>query len=182
MSSITPGPANLCSLSAALNYGRERALIQWRGLFTGFAIISLCSVFVTYFVGAALGEYVKYLAYVGAAYILWLAWQIFTATDAKKSDAAKRCNFYTGLFVNLTNVKIIIYCLTALSAYVLPYSQNFLTLLAVGIFLPFTGPICNLAWLFAGVSLQKIFKRHRRIINAAMSISLIFCALSLILM
>ena len=30
---ITPGPANLCSLGAALRYGRGPALRQWRGLF-----------------------------------------------------------------------------------------------------------------------------------------------------
>lgn len=180
VSSITPGPANLCSLSASLNYGKERALIQWRGLFVGFFIISMLAVFTTYFVGEVLGEYVKYLSYIGATYILWLAWQIFNADNAKGSEARKYCNFYTGLLVNLTNVKVIIYCLTALSAYVLPYSQNFSSLLMVGLFLPFTGPICNLTWLFSGVYLQKIFRRHRKPINAAMALSLVFCALSLV--
>ena len=33
---ITPGPANLCSLSTALRYGKGPALRQWRGLLTGF--------------------------------------------------------------------------------------------------------------------------------------------------
>ena len=31
---ITPGPANLCSLGAALRYGTGPALGQWRGLAT----------------------------------------------------------------------------------------------------------------------------------------------------
>lgn len=34
---ITPGPANLCSLSTALRYGKGPALRQWRGLFLSFA-------------------------------------------------------------------------------------------------------------------------------------------------
>jgi cysteine/O-acetylserine efflux protein len=38
---ITPGPANLCSLGAALRYGRGPALRQWRGLFCGFFLDSM---------------------------------------------------------------------------------------------------------------------------------------------
>ena len=39
---ITPGPANLCSLGAALRYGRGPALRQWRGLFCGFIMLPDC--------------------------------------------------------------------------------------------------------------------------------------------
>ena len=181
VSSITPGPANLCSLASALNFGKKQALVQWRGLFTGFTIISLTSVFVAYFIGTAIGEYVKYLSYLGAAYILWLAWHIWQSGDPSEVSAREHCNFFTGLFVNLTDVKIMIYCLTALSAYVLPYRQDFISLLVIGVFLPFTGPIANLVWLFAGVALKKFFSRYRRPINAAMALSLVFCAYSMVI-
>ena len=180
VSSITPGPANLCSMAAALNFGKKQALIQWRGLFTGFTIISLCSVFATYFIGAVIGEYVTFLSYVGAAYILWLAWHIWKSGDPSEAAARDRCNFYTGLFVNLTNVKIMIYCLTALSAYVLPYRQDFISLLVVGLLLPFTGPLANLVWLFAGVGLKTFFSQYRHPLNALMALSLVFCAYSMV--
>ena len=65
---ITPGPANLCSLSTAMKEGKQAALRQWRGLFTGFAIVSLGSAMVNAFLGSVLGEYVRYLAWAGAAY------------------------------------------------------------------------------------------------------------------
>ena len=133
VTSITPGPANLCSLASALNFGKKQALIQWRGLFTGFVLVSLCSVFITYFIGTAIGSYVRYLAYVGAAYIIWLAWHIWKSGDPSEVNAQEHCNFFTGLFVQLTNVKVMIYCMTALSAYVLPYRQDFLSLLVVGL-------------------------------------------------
>jgi cysteine/O-acetylserine efflux protein len=180
VSSITPGPANLCSLASALNFGKKQALIQWRGLFTGFTIVSLCSVFTTYFIGTVIGEYVSFLSYIGAVYILWLAWNIWKSGGPSDAVARKRCNFYTGLFVNLTNVKIMIYCLTALSAYVLPYRQDFFSLLAVGLFLPFTGPIANLVRLFAGAVLKTFFSRYRRNLNTVMALSLVFCAYSMV--
>ena len=80
------------------------------------------------------------------------------------------CGLIVGVLVQLTNVKIMIYCLTAMSGYVLPYSRDFRHLLAVGLFLPFTGPVCNLLWLFPGGSLQKFngFPLRRRNFYATM--------------
>ena len=178
---ITPGPANLCSLSAALRYGRKEALIQWRGIFAGFACVSMASVLVTWVLGAALSQYVGYLSWIGAAYILWLAWQTLRDsghTDGKTNPATP-C-FRTGLLLQLANVKVMIYCLSILAIYVLPYSGSFLSLLAMGIFLPFTGPAANLVWLFAGVGLQRVFANHRTAVNLVMAISLAVCAVSLV--
>ena len=62
---ITPGPANLCSLSAALRYGRGPALRQWRGLFCGFFLDAMGAVALTWLLGAALDEHVGMLAWVG---------------------------------------------------------------------------------------------------------------------
>ena len=59
---ITPGPANLCSLGAALRYGKGPALQQWRGLATGFFLVSMAAVGVTWLLGAALNEYVGMLS------------------------------------------------------------------------------------------------------------------------
>ena len=98
---------------------------------------------------------------------------------AAESDPAYP-SFRNGLLLQLTNVKVIIFCLTALSGYVLPYHQSFLWLLAVGLFLPFTGPMANLVWLFAGVSLQKLFSDHRKMVDVVMAVSLALCAVSLV--
>ena len=178
---ISPGPANLCTLSAALRYGRKVALRQWRGLFCGFAIISLLSVLVTWLLGTALNRWVGMLSWVGAAYILWLAWQTLVdkghAADGR--NPAEPC-FRTGFLLQMANVKVMIYCLSILAMYVLPYSDSFWGLLAVGVFLPFTGPIANLVWLFAGAALQRVCANHRKAVNVVMALSLAVCAVSLV--
>lgn len=178
---ITPGPANLCSLSAALRYGRGPALKQWRGLFVGFFLVSMGAVAVTYCLGTLLSGFVGWLAWVGAAYLLWMAWHMLRAAGvtAAESDPSYP-SFRNGLLLQLTNVKVIIFCLTALSGYVLPYRQSLPWLLAVGLFLPFTGPVANLVWLFAGASLQKLFQDHRKTVDVVMAVSLALCALSLV--
>ena len=83
---ITPGPANLCSLSAALRYGRQEALRQWRGIFVGFSIVSLASVLITWLVGTALSRYVGMLSWVGAAYILWMAWHMLRSSGVQAEE------------------------------------------------------------------------------------------------
>ena len=177
---ITPGPANLTSLAAALRYGRKPALRQWRGIFFGFFLVSMASVLVTWLLGTMLNEYVGYLAWVGAAYILWMAWHMLRSSGVEAEDNPDQPTFRRGLLVQLTNVKIMVFCLTALASYVLPYTDSFWWLLGVGLFLPFTGPMANLVWLFAGVSLQKLFSRHRRAVDIVLALSLVACAVSLV--
>ena len=80
ITAIMPGPANLCSLSTALRYGKTVALRQWRGLAVGFLIDSLAAVALCRLIGGVLGEYVRWLSWIGAAYILWLAWRLLRAS------------------------------------------------------------------------------------------------------
>lgn len=177
---ITPGPANLCSLSAALRYGKGPALRQWRGLFTGFFIVSMVSVAITCLLGTVLNQCVGVLSWIGAAYILWMAWHMLRSSGAATGGDPAAPSFRTGLLVQLTNVKIMVFCLTALASYVLPYTGSFWSLLAVGLFLPFTGPMANLVWLFAGASLQKLLAGHRRTVDMMMAAALVLCAVSLV--
>ncbi len=179
----TPGPANLCSLAAAMRYGRRQALIQWRGLFTGFAVISIISVLLTYFLGTVIGPYIRYLSFIGAAYILWLAFRILRSDPEAENEkeAAQNCGFLTGLLIQFTNVKVMVFCLTALASYVLPYRSDLASLLLTGILLPFiSGPPWNLVWLFAGAALRDFFIRHTRPLNIAMALALAACAVSLV--
>lgn len=184
---ITPGPANLSSLAAAMQEGRKAALRQWRGLFAGFALVSAGSVLANQFLGSILGDYVRYLSWIGAAYLLWMAWNMIRSVLLSGRDGDKHqmkhtegASFRRGLIIQLTNVKIIVFCMTALSSFVLPYTREFLPLLAAGAFLPFTGPVCNLAWLFAGVKMQRLFRKYNTAFSILMSLSLVYCAYTLI--
>ena len=68
----------------------------WLGLLTGFTIAALIGAMITYLVGAMMGKYVVILKYIGCAYILYLAWQIYRSSGkAKESD--KTCTFLSGI-------------------------------------------------------------------------------------
>lgn len=177
---VTPGPANLCSLSAGIRYGKTVALRQWRGLFVGFFIDSMLAVVTVYFLGTVLNQYVSVLSFIGAAYILWMAWHMLIPSKEGAEEKKNIPSFKTGILVQLTNVKVMVSCITALASFVLPYHSSFLGLLAVGLFLPLTGPLANLLWLFAGASLQQLFQNHKRTVDTVMAISLVLCAISIV--
>ena len=178
---ITPGPANLCILSTALRYGRAAALRQWRGLLAGFFLVSMASVPAAWFLSAILNQYAGLLSWVGAAYLLWMAWHTLRSSAPPEGQPPEAPRFLTGLLLQLTHVKIMVFCLMAMTSFVLPYTRSFWALLAVGLFLPFTGPVANLAWLFAGAALQRLFANHRRAVDIGCAAALALCAVSLVL-
>ena len=172
----TPGPANLYSLACCLKYGRRKALKMWRGLLTGFSIAVVIMAVLTHILGEVMGEYVVYLKYFGAAYILWLAWKMWR--DSGQTDTeAKDCSFVSGMMVQLSNAKMLLFDLTAFSVYVLPYSNKLTALLIVAALLLIAGPGANLAWLYAGAYLRRFFSKYRKQVDIVMSLLLAGCAL-----
>lgn len=179
MVGYTPGPANLYALSCSLKYGRRSALRMWYGELCGFLIsITLVSI-ATYFIGTAMGEYVEWLKYVGASYILWLAYNIYKSKGLADNEA-KTCTFTSGMIVQLTNAKMILFDLTIFSMFVLPYSHRLTDLLAVGYILTLAGPGGNIVWLMAGAWLRKWFMNYKKQIDIIMATLLAICAVAII--
>lgn len=111
MVGYTPGPANIYALSCSLKYGRKSALRMWYGELFGFLIaVTIVSV-ATHLIGEAMGEYVEWLKYVGASYIMWLAYNIYKSKGLAENEA-KTCSFTSGMIVQLTNAKMILFDLT----------------------------------------------------------------------
>ena len=181
ITSITPGPANLCTLSTALHYGKAAALRQWRGLAAGFFLDAVAAVLVNRLLGSLLGDAVKYLSWIGAAYIFYMAWRILRSAGAAAENDRRQPGFLSGLLLNLSNVKVILFCITAMSAFVLPYTDSLRALFATGLVLTVIGPSCNLIWLLAGVTLQRFFARYQKTVDILMAISLALCAVNLLL-
>ncbi len=180
VSAIIPGPANLCSLASAMKYGKRQALRQWRGIFLGFAVVALFASAAVWVLGTAINDSVRTLTWIGAAYILWFAYHVLQNEEMGEAESGKRCNFLTGFLVQITNVKIMIFCVTALTTYSLPYAEKYWDILKIAVLLPFTGPVANLFWLFAGASLHRFFRKYQKAANVVMATALAACAVSII--
>ena len=82
-----------------------------------------------------------------------------------------------GQFVN---VKIYIYGILSMEAYILPYySGNMPALLFFALLLAIIGFIFTLVWTAFGAAFRKIFSRHARTVNTILALLLVYCAVSL---
>lgn len=172
----TPGPANIFALTTAIRYGRRKALRMWTGLFTGATAAVLCVAVATHFLGEALGDYVIYLKYLGALYLLYLAYKMWRDSGQPKDDA-RGCSFKDGCIVQLTNAKIILFEMSVFSSFVIPYSHRFTDLLPVAALLLLAGPGANLVWLMAGSALSKFFAHYHKEVDIFAAIAIAGCAI-----
>lgn len=171
----SPGPANFFSLMCAAKYGRKAALRMWLGLLAGFTVAVVAMAVATHFIGEAMGRYVAYIKYAGAAYILLLAWDIYHQSGKQKANH-RDCTFLSGMVVQLTNAKMLLVDIMAFSTFVLPYSDRLGDLLVVAAWLEIAGPGANLTWLLLGGALHHFFSRHQRQADLVMAIGLVVCA------
>jgi len=177
---ITPGPNNIMSMNNAIQKGFRKAMPFNFGIFFGFVfVISLCTVFSSLLF--ALIPRIQFpMKMLGAAYMLYLAVKPFLPSQ-KKEVKDFSGSFLIGAILQLINPKLMIYGITAISSFILPWYTE-LPILAFFIFLlSFTGFACTVCWSFFGSLLSKIFTRYRRIINIVMALLLVYCVVSLFL-
>lgn len=177
---ITPGPANLCSLSTTLRHGTSAALRQWAGLLVGFIIVAVVSVAVTWGAREWFGQVLPGLTVLGAFYVVWLACKMLVSSHNSDGSFENEPTFISGVLVQVTNAKVILMCLTALVAYAVPIAEGLGALLAFGMAIPVIGLSCNMAWIVAGSHLRTWYEMHRRPIDAAMAAMLLLCALDMV--
>ncbi len=173
---FTPGPANIFALTTAIRFGRHRALKVWAGLFTGACIAVLLMALLTHLIGEALGSYVQYLKYVGALYIVYLAYKIYRSHDDRDQQKGD-CTFLSGMIMQLTNAKILLFEISTFSTFVLPYSSSYADMLPVAAALLIAGPGANFVWLMAGSFLSDLYYSHYKSINIGSAIALVLCAI-----
>ena len=86
ITTFTPGPNNLMSLYSVSSGGWKKGARVIFGIFTGFSVIMLAVIVFCSELAKHTPEFVKYLKYVGAAYILWLAFHIAMSKPSESSE------------------------------------------------------------------------------------------------
>ncbi len=75
----TPGPNNLLMLSSSATFGRRRALPVYLGICLGFPFMVLVVSATVHWFGQQMLQGMEYLRWAGAAFLLFIAWKLFTA-------------------------------------------------------------------------------------------------------
>jgi len=184
MTSFTPGPNNIMSMSNASRYGFRKSILFNVGVFWGFfCVINLCSLFsVTLY--RLIPSVRPAMTCLGAAYILWLAWKTYRSkpAGAGPDDHDKRTNtFWSGLILQFVNPKVILYGVTTVSTFIVPYYKTIPALAGFSVFLAFVGFVATCCWSLFGSVFQRFLLNNDTAVNTVMALLLVYCAVSLFL-
>ena len=129
---------------------------------------------------AGLGELVPQIVpvakYVGAAYILYLAYKMLfkKVTDTQTQD--QPLSYGNGFLLQFLNVKILMLGIAAYSGYILPGGFRFSAVLAFAVIMAACAGTGNLIWATVGSLLFPIYSRFNKPINLVMALLLVWCA------
>src|SRR3954453_23264317 len=180
INAFTPGPGNILALNTMTNYGWKRGKPLFFGIFAGYFFVQALCAFFLFGLESLINPLMTVLKYAGAIYILWLAYQVVISKPNKKTSE-KQPSFWIGFVLQIVNVKIFLFGITALTGYITPYYSSLGMLLFFEMIIATVGTIATLTWIFFGGLLQETYFKHYRIINIILALLLLQCADALLL-
>ena len=97
ITALTPGPNNILALSSVTSHGLRRSLRVLAGMSVGFIITMLICAALTFSLVELDSRFTLVLGWIGAAYILWLAWQIAKSKPATGTPSVEPVGFWASL-------------------------------------------------------------------------------------
>lgn len=182
ITAFTPGPNNVMAMANANRHGFRKTLRFVLGVFVGFSVIMLLCACFNVVLFDLLPKAKPVMTALGALYLLFLAVKI--SLPRKKAAGREKGDlntFSAGLLLQFVNAKIVLYGITALSAFVLPHYRAAAPLILFSFLLAFVGVLGNLAWAAFGALFQKLLTTHERAFHLAMGALLVYSAASIAL-
>jgi cysteine/O-acetylserine efflux protein len=180
VTTFTPGPNNIMAMSNASRNGFKKSIQFNVGMAFGFFfVIGLCSIF-SVVLYDLIPTIKPVMTYIGAAYILWLTWKTYNSKPPGESDDKNDAyTFSSGLFLQFVNPKVILYGITTVSTFIVPYYISVFALTGFSTLLALVGFTAVTCWSLFGAAFQKILVNNNRTVNIVMSLLLLYCAVSL---
>lgn len=181
VTSFTPGPNNIMAMLFANKYGLKKTIKFCFGVGAGFFVIMLlCSYF-----NVLLENFIPKIEFImtilGAIYMLYLAIKIISSSNKAKDDNDDKNNsFIAGMLLQFINPKGILYGITAISTFILPYHSSNFSLLFFSLFLAFVGFMSTFFWSMFGSVFQTFLSKYRSQFNVIMALLLVYSAISIL--
>ncbi|MDR7231039.1 threonine/homoserine/homoserine lactone efflux protein [Caulobacter sp. BE264] len=170
----TPGPNNMMLLASGANFGFRRTVLHILGISGGLGFMVLA-------MGLGLGGVFRaypvlheILKWVGAAYMLWLAWKIATSSTVTDRALGKPMTFLQAAAFQWVNPKAWAMALGAVTTYAPENSGWTIVPLLAGTFM-LVGAPCSAAWAGFGQGLRPFLDRPAvlRTFNVTMAVLLV---------
>lgn len=181
VTSFTPGPNNIMAMVFANRFGLRNTIRFCFGVSAGFFVIMiLCSYF-----NLLLHQFIPrielIMTIIGVMYMLFLAFKIITSkSDDPNHNDGKHNGFLVGMLLQFINPKGILYGVTVISTFILPYHTSHTSLVFFSIFLAFVGFLSTFCWSVFGSIFQSFLAKYRSQFNVIMALLLVYSAGSIL--
>jgi cysteine/O-acetylserine efflux protein len=183
ISTFTPGPSNISSASTGVLHGYKNTLNYQAGLAVGVFLVMLLSGWLSTTLLSLFPILEPVLRYIGAGYILYLAFGILKASYIFTEKDVKPLGFVHGFTLQILNPKLIVYAFTLFSAFLAPITSNAALLVLAVIFLTVTAFCATSVWALFGTAIKSYLHNPRLTVavNIILSLFLVYTAITLLL-
>jgi cysteine/O-acetylserine efflux protein len=124
ISTFTPGPSNISSASMAILHGYKNTLRYQVGLAFGVFLLMALSGWISTTLLNIFPALEPILRFIGAGYILYLAFGILKASYMFMENDVKPLGFIHGLMLQILNPKLVVYAFTLFTAFLASITKN----------------------------------------------------------
>lgn len=174
---FTPGPSNIVILAAVNQDGLKHALKYIAGASIAFFLLVAASVMLNRVLLERLPVVLSVMRIAGSLFILYLAYQIYKM-DASLAAARQAASFMSGFWTQFLNPKVVLFTITVIPIYVMPYYTSGLVLsVFVGV-VSFIGIAAYLTWAVFGTLFKRVMLKYQKATNIVFALFLVYSALA----
>ena len=180
VSSVTPGPNNLMALYLGAHYGLGGARRFIVGSMGAVLVKMLLCAALNLALAAVIPALVPYLKWLGAAYMLYLAFAMLRSgfRAQEETEKAGESTYLSGVLLQCLNIKSWVFALSVFSTFVVPHTTSLDVMLAV-VFVSFAMLVAStLLWAVCGSVLRRIYSKHCKVFSVLCALSLVYCAIT----
>jgi cysteine/O-acetylserine efflux protein len=181
VTSFTPGPNNIMAMAFANKYGLKKTIKFCLGVGVGFFAITFMSVFFNLLLTNLMPMIEFPLTIFGVGYMLYLAYKILTSKDSdNRNDGSNKNFFLIGTLLQFINPKGILFGITVVATFILPYYTSYFTYFGFSLFLGIVGLMSTFSWSLFGSIFQRLLLQYRQQFNIIMAVLLVYSAISIL--
>ncbi|MCL6603196.1 MAG: LysE family translocator [Paenibacillus sp.] len=173
---FTPGPTNIVILSSVHHSGAKKTMEYVGGATIAFGLLLAASTILNQILAEIIPSLLSIMQIIGSLYMLYLAYQIYKmgSTEAQHKQSA---NFVSGLLMQFVNPKVLLFTLTVIPSYVMPYYTTSLASFLFVIIITVIGFLAFSTWVVFGAVFKKFLQNHQKVINTLMALFLVYSAI-----
>ena len=173
---ITPGPTNIVILSTVNNFGTKKAMEYTYGATIAFGLLLAISAMLNTALVSVIPKILPIMQIIGGLYIVYLAYQIYKM-DTSKSTVKQSATFMSGLLMQFINPKVVLFTMTVIPSFVMPYYTAPSTLAIFVTCITIIGFVSFITWVLFGKIFKEFLQKHQKTVNIIMALFLVYSAI-----